>query len=642
MAFGTTGCQNNRTTDGPGEGTYTYNARDQLTSWTRGTDFDADGGSTSRVGWTVTYDRYPNGSLRQTIDRKNDTDNTVAQTKTYRYTGERLDEVRIDAGGTTKWDGYQDNEFGSTVVVQQGVSDEPVAHATTQNADCNNGLDTTDSNTTRYCYDEFDRLRRQRAPSSTTEQKFEYDGLDRRDKHTTVTSGSDGTPTGFSYLGTSPTLSGETVSAGAAGNDAVSIDRDSAGTPLAVTQQLGATATPSTHTFATDANGNPTGLESTTGGVDPGDRYVYDPYGDLQPTPSSSTTSADAANNPLRFNGFDYDSSVKTYDMQARNYRPDVGRFLQTDRYESSQSDLSLVANPLTQDRYDFVGGDPVDNVEFDGHAQRNGATTSPNDKYTTTKSGKTKAAPSDRQDIVDSRDNEDTASAQQSYSNGGTTTFNTTTGTYYPRQKASAAPAKRKNVFARVIGELNDETLNLHRNPDCDRLLASCNALQFGSGSAGDAAASLSWLVPGGPELRLFAEGGKAAEAGVRGVRAAGLRESQAKDRGYMDEPAPKLPGSRGGPGTGRRYIPADVKRQEIEASQGLCRLCKTPVQEGAGSPRSREFDHSIPFADGGDASFENVQSLCRTCNRQKGRMTTQDYIESLLSEEPGRRGPG
>ncbi|MCW2995322.1 MAG: hypothetical protein JWQ18_2817 [Conexibacter sp.] len=78
--------------------------------------------------------------------------------------------------------------------------------------------------------------------------------------------------------------------------------------------------------------------------------------------------SGDAATNPLRFNGFDYDSAVKTYDMQARDYRPSVGRFLQSDRYESAQSDLSLVADPLTQNRYDFAGSDPVDSVEFDGH----------------------------------------------------------------------------------------------------------------------------------------------------------------------------------------------------------------------------------------------------------------------------------
>jgi hypothetical protein len=45
----------NRTADSPGEGTYTYNARDQLTSWTRGSDFT--GGTTSKVGWTVNYAR---------------------------------------------------------------------------------------------------------------------------------------------------------------------------------------------------------------------------------------------------------------------------------------------------------------------------------------------------------------------------------------------------------------------------------------------------------------------------------------------------------------------------------------------------------------------------------------------------------
>lgn len=45
--------------------------------------------------------------------------------------------------------------------------------------------------------------------------------------------------------------------------------------------------------------------------------------------------SGDAQSNPMRFEGFYYDSGVKTYDMQARQYRPDTGRFLSQDRYEA-------------------------------------------------------------------------------------------------------------------------------------------------------------------------------------------------------------------------------------------------------------------------------------------------------------------
>ncbi len=56
------------------------------------------------------------------------------------------------------------------------------------------------------------------------------------------------------------------------------------------------------------------------------------------------------------------------YDMQARHYRPEIGRFLSRDRYESSDLDFNLEADPLTNSLYAFAGGSPVNGVEWDGH----------------------------------------------------------------------------------------------------------------------------------------------------------------------------------------------------------------------------------------------------------------------------------
>jgi RHS repeat-associated protein len=75
-----------------------------------------------------------------------------------------------------------------------------------------------------------------------------------------------------------------------------------------------------------------------------------------------------ARDNPLRFQGHYYDAEVKTYDMRARSYRPDLGRFLGQDRFESAQGDLRLQSDPLMQNRYVFASANPVENVEFDGH----------------------------------------------------------------------------------------------------------------------------------------------------------------------------------------------------------------------------------------------------------------------------------
>jgi hypothetical protein len=55
--------------------------------------------------------------------------------------------------------------------------------------------------------------------------------------------------------------------------------------------------------------------------------------------------------------------------MLAREYKPDFAHFLSQDRFESAIADDLLQADPLTQNRYAFAGGNPVNNVEFDGHS---------------------------------------------------------------------------------------------------------------------------------------------------------------------------------------------------------------------------------------------------------------------------------
>jgi len=38
------------------------------------------------------------------------------------------------------------------------------------------------------------------------------------------------------------------------------------------------------------------------------------------------------------------------------------------DRFAQASGDFALQSDPLTQNRYAFAGGNPVNNVEFDGH----------------------------------------------------------------------------------------------------------------------------------------------------------------------------------------------------------------------------------------------------------------------------------
>lgn len=218
-----------------------------------------------------------------------------------------------------------------------------------------------------YRYDEFERMIGGHDAGQADEQ-FTYDGLDRRDSKTAA-----GVTWDLSYVGTSETLSQEQrrTAAGAV-LETRSYDYDADREALGQSVRA---ATPSYRTYTKDANGSILGLEDGRGHVQNGtevnsqgrsERIDYDPYGE---TRNEAQLSAVARANPLRFEGFYYDAALKSYDMRARAYRPDIGRFLTQDRYEAASADLNLQTDHLTQDRYAFAGGNPVNNVEWDGHA---------------------------------------------------------------------------------------------------------------------------------------------------------------------------------------------------------------------------------------------------------------------------------
>jgi len=334
-------------------GTYLFNVRDQLTKWTK------------PGGQVTDYTLNGDGQITKKVI---DPPDGPAVTTTYEYRGERLRWAETaDVRANFRYD-----DFGNVTRILQHAKQPngqfpEVNDNAPQSSGCEDVPEDVDNDETYYCYDEFERLRLSKGAGVTEKpQRIEYDGLDRRDTRT-FEQGETTKTRDYSYVGTSELLSREVELDG----DKHFYDYDSAGDRTGQQVTSGSGDTNRFRAYVKDANGSVLGLEDDDGEVDGGGsddkvaRYEYDPYGELE---NAGDLSTEAQDNPFRFEGFYFDSGVKTYDMYARSYRPESGRFLTQDRLASADQDLLLQADPLTQNRYAFAGGNPVNLVEFDGH----------------------------------------------------------------------------------------------------------------------------------------------------------------------------------------------------------------------------------------------------------------------------------
>lgn len=358
----------NRTSDE--RGTHAYNALDQQTKWTRGPNQPNSGSS-------VTYVLNGSGGVSSQDDTAN-----PATTTTYSLLDNRVQKATAhldsahDGSGDVSYI-YCYNDLGDLTKI-------------TKSSACTGQTDAPNTTTT-YGYDSFERTVSASGPDPTSSDpnaptvdssSYTYDGLDRRDTKTQTPSGGTAKSYGYSYLGLTDVLSRETTpdpaSPNAPGVKVHTYDYDSAYAPVGLSSHNVGANTTSYHAYATDSNGSIEGLENPDGNIDASNQYHYDPYGNLEnkdpqnPTKSpEATLGAAAQDNPFRFEGFYDDAGINTYDMLARDYRPDLQRFTTQDRYEASQGDYNLQADPLTNDRYAFAAGNPVTNIEYDGHCQR-------------------------------------------------------------------------------------------------------------------------------------------------------------------------------------------------------------------------------------------------------------------------------
>jgi len=239
-----------------------------------------------------------------------------------------------------------------------------------------------------YKYDAFDNITQQSSTSGTTDSPitnktdYTYDTINR--PHTeTLNDGSATKQTStFDYLGTGHVVTDESITGFAAaqkvynyspGGERLSMINTDTGSPgpgmiqdnyysysphsdvEALTGINGAT----TSTYGYTAYGLDDSADTAGGGVslDSGvDKNSQLPNG-----------VATLPYNAYRFNSARIDVATSNLDMGARSYNPNINQFMTHDGYSSAGANQAVTADPFGSG-YSFASGNPVSNIELDGH----------------------------------------------------------------------------------------------------------------------------------------------------------------------------------------------------------------------------------------------------------------------------------
>ncbi len=350
-------------------------------------------GGTLVASHAYTYD--PNADKTQDTEKLMNADNAAAylsHTLTYSYDPrDRITQVQKD--GTTTETYTHDANDNVTAQTVNGASQTMTydrnrlltvatsgGSPASYNYDPLGRLDTVTVGTSvleRNIYDGFDRLAKHfqldtSAPNSQAETDYSYDPLDRITSKTTAAniSGQSAT-TSYAYLGLSSGMVTESTLSGTV-TTSKSYTYTPGGQRLSLTSHNANGTTTDGHYTYNDHNDVEavTGSNGTTTAT-----YGYTAYGQND---TSQFTGADKNNtspsstaqpfNSYRFNAMRWDSSSGQYDMGFRNYSPGLNQFTSRDMYNGALGDMGLDTDPFTGNRYTFGGGNPISNIELDGH----------------------------------------------------------------------------------------------------------------------------------------------------------------------------------------------------------------------------------------------------------------------------------
>jgi RHS repeat-associated protein len=364
--------------------TSTYYANGPLYQQTENTS-----GGTLVASNQYAYD--PNGNMTQNVGQLMSADDSGSYLKhTLGYAYDPMDQVTSVTTDGTQTESYTHDADNN--VTRQAITTGNTTITTDYNYYQGRLVTAMTSGvTTDYNYDPFGRLDTVTSSTGQTLQSNTYDGFDSLASTsqwnastnsmdtTTYTHDSLGRVTSqntaagtysYAYLG----LSGELVAEQDPGGQSKTYDYTPGGARLSqTTTAKDGTATPGYYTYNAHSDVQAvTGASGTTTAT-----YGYTAYGSPvtsmftgqdKSDATASPTSSTQPYNSYRFNAMRWDSSTGQYDMGFRNYDPSLNQFVSRDMYEGALEDSGLTTDPFTGSRYAFGNGNPVTNIENDGH----------------------------------------------------------------------------------------------------------------------------------------------------------------------------------------------------------------------------------------------------------------------------------
>ncbi|SHF14153.1 RHS repeat-associated core domain-containing protein [Seinonella peptonophila] len=284
---------------------YTYNQKGNITS------------VTSNIGTTI----YDYDQLEQLTKETRPNGDTIEYT--YDEVGNRLTK-KVTTGGTSTTTTYTYNDVNELTSVG----------GTTYTHDLNGNL--TSDGSYSYVYDTEDRLIAVKQGVNTiTSYTYRADGM-RKTKTTAA-----GTIT-FHYDENKNVIYETNAS-----NAIIASYTWNGIHPVSMTR--GGT----TYYYQLNGHGDVVALTTGTGTV--AATYTYDAFGNI-------ISETGTVENPYRYAGYCYDKEIGLYYLQARYYKPDIGRFLTLDPDPGDEDDS------LTQNGYIYGDNNPVMKVDPDGN----------------------------------------------------------------------------------------------------------------------------------------------------------------------------------------------------------------------------------------------------------------------------------